>query len=213
MILIEVKVRKKNLAMGWIDYRKAFEMVPHSWILECLHILGVNHTLVSFLEKTMKDWRVELTCGNQHLGEVKIKRGIFQGDALSLLLFVTTLIPLTSVLKTTKHSYEFAKNREKINHLLYMDDLKLYAKNEKELDSLIQQVRVFSKDMGMDFGIEKCSMLVMKRGKKTKSGGIMLPDDTVIKSLKEGEGYKYLGILQVDEVQEKEKSTMNIREE
>ena len=114
----------------------------------------------------MKDWRVELTCANEHLGEVKIKRGIFQGDALSPLLFVIALIPLTSVLKTTKHGYEFAKNGEKINHLLYMDDLKLYAKNEKELDSLVQTVRLFSKDIGMDFGIEKCSMLIMKRGKK-----------------------------------------------
>ena len=77
-------------------------------------------------------------------------------------------------------------------------------KNEKELDSLTQTVRVFSKNIGMDFGIEKRSMLVMKRGKKTKSDGIMLPDDTEIKSLKDGEGYKYLGILQIDAVQEKE---------
>ena len=53
-----------------------------------------------------------------------------------------TLIPLTSVLKMTKPGYKFAKNGEKINHLLYMDDLKLYAKSEKELDSLIQTVSV-----------------------------------------------------------------------
>ena len=152
----------------------------------------------------MKDWRVELTCANEHLGEVKIRRGIFQGDVLSPLLFVITLIPFTCVLKTTKHGYEFAKKREKINHLLYMDDLKLYAKNEKEFDSLTQTVRVFSKNIGMDFGIEKRSMLLMKRGKKTKSDGLMLPDDTEIKSLKDGEGYKYLGILQVDAMQEKE---------
>ena len=44
-------MRKKSLAMGWIDYRKAFDMMPHSWILECLNILGVNHTVVTFLEK------------------------------------------------------------------------------------------------------------------------------------------------------------------
>ena len=204
MILREVRMRKKNLAMGWIDYRKAFDMVPHSWVLECLQILGINNTLTKFLEKTMKDWKVELTCANESLGEVKIKRGIFQGDALSPLLFVITLIPLISVLKMTKHGYEFAKNREKINHLLYMDDLKLYAKSEKELDSLIQTVRVFSKDIGMQFGIEKCSTLVLKRGKRIKSDGIKMPDDKVIKSLKEGEGYKYLGVLQADEVQVKE---------
>ena len=54
--------------------------MPHSWILECLNILGANHAKVNFLEKTMKDWRVELTCANEHPGEVKIKRGIFQED-------------------------------------------------------------------------------------------------------------------------------------
>ena len=65
MILREVKMGKKNLPMGWVNYRKAFDMVPHSWVLECLHILGINNTLMKFLEKTMKDWRVELTCANE----------------------------------------------------------------------------------------------------------------------------------------------------
>ena len=97
MILREVKVRKKNLAMGWIDYRKALDMVHHSWILEYLDILSVSQTVLVFMEKTIKYWQVELTCANVHLGEGNIKRGIFQGDALSPLLFVITLIPLTSV--------------------------------------------------------------------------------------------------------------------
>ena len=131
--------------------------------LECLQILGINSTLMKFLGKTMKDWRVELTCANESLGEVKVKRGLFQGDALLPLPFVITLIPLTSVLKMTKTGKNLQKNREKINHLLYMDDLKLYAKSEKEHGSLIQTVRVFSKDIGMQFGIEKWSTLVIRR--------------------------------------------------
>ena len=56
----------------------------------------------------------------------------------------------------------------------------------------------------MKFSIEKCSMLVMKRGKKVKSDGIKLPDNTVMKALGDGEGYKYLGILQADDLQKKE---------
>ena len=46
-----------------------------------------------------------------------------------------------------------------------MDDLKLYASNQKLLESLIQSVRVFSNDMGMEFGVEKCAVLTMKKGK------------------------------------------------
>ena len=49
--------------------------------------------------------------------------------------------------------------------------------------------------VGMEFGIEKCAMLVMEKGKIVKSVGIELPHGKVIKSLQEGEGYKYLGIL------------------
>ena len=52
----------------------------------------------------------------------------------------------------------------------------------------------------MKFGLEKCAVLVMKRGKVTKSDGIRLPDDRVIKSIHEENGYRYLGILQSDQV-------------
>ena len=85
-----------------------------------------------------------------------------------------------------------------------MDDLKLYAKNEKSLDSLIQTVRIFSKDVGMEFGIEKCAMLVLKRGQVATSNGIKLPDESVIKSVKGGESYKYLGMLQADQIKHQE---------
>ena len=77
MILKEVKTRKKNLAMGLIDYQKAFDMLLHSWIIDCLYSLGLNKKLITFLQSTMKNWRVELTCNNENLGEVEIKKGIF----------------------------------------------------------------------------------------------------------------------------------------
>ena len=79
-----------------------------------------------------------------------------------------------------------------------MDDLKLYSRNERGLYSLVQTVRVFSEDIGMEFGIEKCAMLVMEKGKTVKSVGIELPSGRVIKSLQEGESYKYLGVLEAD---------------
>ena len=55
-----------------------------------------------------------------------------------------------------------------------------------------------SEDIGMEFGIEKCAMLVIEKGKIVKSVGIELPGGKVIKSLQEGESYKYLGILEAD---------------
>ena len=84
----------------------------------------------------------------------------------------------------------------------YTADIKLYCRSEKGLDSLVQTICVFSEDIGMEFDIEKCTMLVMEKGKIVKSVGIELPDDRVINSLQEGESYKYLGILEADKVLE-----------
>ena len=93
-----------------------------------------------------------------------------------------------------------------------MDDLKLCSQSEKGLDSLVQTVRVFSEDIGMEFGIEKCATLVMEKVKIVKSVGIELPDIKVIKSLQEDESYKYLEILQADKCLE-QKMKLNVSKE
>ena len=125
--------------------------------------------------------------GNSELGEVEIKRAIFQGDSLSPSVFVLTLIPLSLILRKAKAAYELSESNERINHYLFMEDLKLHSQSEKGLDSLVQTVRVFCEDIGTEFGIEKCATFVMEKGKIVKSVGIELPDDKVIKSLQEGE--------------------------
>ena len=75
-----------------------------------------------------------------------------------------------------------------------MDDIKLFAKNEKELETLIQAVRIYSQDIGMEFGIEKCVMLVMKSGKRHLTDGMELPNQDKIRTFREKETYKCLGI-------------------
>ena len=122
------------------------------------------------------------------------------------------MIPLSLILRKAKAAYEFSEIREKINYLLFMDDLKLYSRSEKELDSLIQTVCVFSEDKGMHFGIEKCAMLVMEKGKIVKSVGIDVTNGKVIKSLQEGESYKYLGVLEADKFLE-EKMKLSVSKE
>ena len=127
-------------------------------------------------------------------------------------MFVLALILLSFILRTVKAAYEFSESKEKINHLLFINDLKLHSRSEKGLDSLVQTVCVFSEDARMEFGIEKCAMLVMEKGKICKVSWYKLPNGKVIKSLQEGESYKYKGILEADKFLE-EKMKLNIWKE
>ena len=72
---------------------------------------------------------------------------IFQGNSLSPLLFCLSLILLTNDLNNTKYGYEIYKKI--INHLFYMDDIKLYAKNNKKLEGLLSTVKQFSDDISV----------------------------------------------------------------
>ena len=70
---------------------------------------------------------------------------------------------------------------------MYMDDIKLFAKNEKELETLIHTVRIYSQDIGIEFGIQKCAMLVLKSSKRHMTDGIELPNENKIRTLGENE--------------------------
>ena len=145
--------------------------------------------------------KTQLTACSKDLGEVPIRRGIFQGDSLSPLLFVIAMLPLSNVLNESAAGYQLSEKEGKITHLLFMDDLKLYGRNEKEINSLVPTVRVFSSDIGMDFRIKKCAMMVMKRGNLDKSEGIRLPDGRIIRSIGDDvEGCRYLGMLEADDI-------------
>ena len=124
----ESKTRRKNLAMAWIDYKKAYDMVPQIWIIHCLKMYKISHEVVNFIEQTMKTWRMELTEGGRRIAKTKIQRGIFQGDALSSLLFIIAMMPLNHILRKCVAGYKHSRSQEKINHLMYMDDIKLFAK-------------------------------------------------------------------------------------
>ena len=204
MIIRNCKKRLTGLGIAWIDYRKAYDMVPHSWIDKSMELFGVAGNVRGLISGSMKQWNTELTAGDQPLGNVNIRRGIFQGDSLSPLLFVIALIPLSLLLKKTKIFYELGKQKEKVNHLLFMDDLKLFAKNENQLDSLVNVVRIFSNDIKMEFGLSKCAVLIMKGGKFFKSDGISMPNGDVMDAIEEGACYKYLGILEADGIKNHE---------
>ena len=57
-----------------------------------------------------------------------------------------------------------------------MDDLKLYGKNDKEIDSLIKTMWQCSEDIKLEFVILKRAVLSLEKGKKTSWEGIQLPN-------------------------------------
>ena len=73
------------------------------------------------------------------------------------------LFAFSYIFRKCTGSYKFTNSQDKINHLMYMEDIKIFAKDEKkEQETQIQTIRIYSQDIGMEFGIKKGVMLIMK---------------------------------------------------
>ena len=213
------KARHRSLSMAWVDYQKAYDSVPHSWVLQCLQLHKISPVLCRFLSRVMEGWRTSMVLSHGQ-GTVKtrimqIRRGIFQGDSLSPLLFCMALNPLSTELNRTGCGHRMSTGngrtakRQLISHLLYMDDLKLYGRNPDQLDGLLHTVRTFSDDIRMKFGLDKCAIAHFVNGKLSgHNTGVKVGKTETIKGLEPGQVYKYLGVDESNGIQH---STMRER--
>ena len=90
----------------------------------------------------MQTWKVELSSSGESLEVTHIRRGIFQGYFFCVLASINTGIEKIN-------SRLWSCQGFKVNHLLFMDDLKLFGKNEHQIDSSrVQTVQLLSEDIG-----------------------------------------------------------------
>ena len=115
----------------------------------------------------------------------------------------TATIPVNRLIRKCTERYKLQKSKEKINHLMYIDDIKLFAKNEKELETIMQAMRIYIQHIRMEFGIEKCAMLILRWRQMTE--GKELPNQEKIGRREEKETYKYFGWLEADNIKHPEK--------
>ena len=117
MVSRNCKRSTTNLTMAWIDYRKAYDMVPHSWIIETLRLEGIAPNIQRLIQESMPNWKTKLTSKRCTLGEIIIRQSLFQGDSLSPLLFIIFLIHLSIVLRRSKGQYRLGNESQTLDRL------------------------------------------------------------------------------------------------
>ena len=88
-----------------VGLKKAFDSVPHDWIIEALKLAKVLQVLIIATDNLTRNWSTRLTLQTDNekitTDYIEYLREIFQGDNLSLLLFVLSVSPLSFLLNHT----------------------------------------------------------------------------------------------------------------
>ena len=101
MNIAKLQVKKTNLTMAWVGYKNPYDMVLHSWTIAIMGIVGLPYNIIGLIKQSMNKWKTSLYADGKLLKSVPIRRGIFQGNSFSPLLFVIALLALIHIFRET----------------------------------------------------------------------------------------------------------------
>ncbi len=191
---------RRNLSVAWVDYKKAFDMVPHRWLNKVMKAINAPRPVRKTIRRLLPLWETDITVLSEQDRQVRIpiifRRGLFQGDSLSPLLFCLVVAPISWELRKRK-GFTTVHRPLPVTHLMFMDDLKIYEEDREGLSQAVGVVEQVTEIVGMKMGLRKCAVAHMKAGKVAIEGGIQLSTGEVIEEITGQGTYKYLGITQI----------------
>ena len=199
MVTQEAMKSKSDLSVAWIDYSKAFDRVPHQWLIKMLKTIRALKPLRQTLANLLPLWKSEFCLGRGRTAvkvDIDYQCGLFQGDSLSPLLFCLSIASLSSAMRGTS-GYECPTTGIRITYTLFMDDLKVYSSGKRALERALSIVDRVSGVVGMELGLKQCAVAHILKGQVQEGGDIVMPNDDTIPSAGDGNLYRYLGIEQV----------------
>lgn len=180
-IIEKHKEFNKGIYICFIDYSKAFDSINHNFIWKALHECNVNPKIMTILKNIYRNSvsRVKLETRGD---EIKVERGVRQGDPLSPKLFIAVLQYIFSKLNWDSEGIQI--NNKRLSHLRFADDIVVFAETYQKLQNMINQLNEESKLVGLHMNLGKTKIMT-----NSKKGKVMLENV----ALEYVEQYIYLG--------------------
>ena len=145
--------------VAFVDFRKAYDTVPHEALLLKLRKIGITGRCLGFIRSLYSSGMIKLQTGGDYIGtEVPIEMGERQGCPISPVAFNVYINDLPAVLEGT--GVEVSGLARLVSCLLFADDLAVLASTPQRLArSLKRRLTPWARLHGMSFGIAKCGVM------------------------------------------------------
>lgn len=150
--------------MMFIDFEKAFDSIKLNCILKALKNSKINETYIQLIKYIYNYAKASIKI-NQYAETISLRKGIRQGDALSSKLFNAALREIMKSLGWQDMGIRIGNDR--LTHLRYADDVVLLGINGREVEKMMNQLRVISEKNGLKINAEKTKVMYNKYVEKT----------------------------------------------
>jgi hypothetical protein len=179
-----------------VDVSKAFDTIPHSALTPCLARKGVPAPIIELVNNMYQDNFTTIRTNDNEGVEIKILRGVKQGDPLSPLLFNLCLEPLLETIEENTSGIKISSNQDRgISILAFADDIVLLGANEREAQFQVDTLHKYLDGLKMKLSREKSQTFQVVSKRDTwyvKDPDIKL-EGLNIPAIDPDEAFKYLG--------------------
>ena len=151
---------RQDVFISFIDYKKAFDKVKHSKVMECLKDIGIDEKDLRITAGLYWDQAAVVKTKIDLSSEFSIKRGVRQGCVLSSNLFN---LYTDKIFKEVIDRNGVNIGGMNINNLRCADDTALIALNAADLTTLLDKAYTCGKPYGMEMSIVKTKSMVVSK--------------------------------------------------
>lgn len=168
----QAQLEHPEVSLGKIT---SYDKIPHPWINTVLRAVKapklVRRTVWALIPESATELNV---CTHEGVARIPIRmeQGLYQGDALSPLLFCLSVAPISWLLRETGAGFQPKYHAAPLTHLHFADDLKIYASSPAELEATVRKVEEVAAAVGMRLGLRKCTVAHMRDGREIGGGGV-----------------------------------------
>jgi exonuclease III len=144
---------------AFIDFRKAYDMVPHEALMRKLWCIGVRGRTLAFIKSLYHKSEVSVRVGSTMSEPFLLNKGLRQGCPMSPILFD---IFINDILKEQEElGIEIpGVNNRKLPGLMFADDVVVLAPDRLKLKRLLHRVETWANQWEMSIGALKCGVTV-----------------------------------------------------
>ena len=192
------KRQGKRTYVCFVDFKKAYDTVPHKALMQKLSMMGVRGKAWQFIKGLYSSSRMQVRTQLDLTGDFDLRRGLRQGCPLSPILFNVFINDLVAEFDG-QMGVSVPRLVDRLILLLFADDVCMLARSARQLQAQLDRLTAWADRWGMEVGHDKCGVMRVCAGdtdpdrnmRRTAARGPFVLQRRPIEVVK---SYRYLGI-------------------
>ncbi|XP_015124438.1 uncharacterized protein LOC107046348 [Diachasma alloeum] len=184
---LQLRLGSRKVFSVFVDFRRAFDSIPHDKLWQKLFHLGVTSKFVKIIKSLYDSASIQVKAGGRLSDPLLVSSGVLQGESLSPLLFILYIADLEKYLRELGFRGVNINGITDVLLLLYAYDLVILVESELVLKKILIALDSYCSDLGLSVNSDKTKVMIFREGGRvspelSSTLGFLAAKEAVIKA-------------------------------